>query len=124
MLHTPREEDMARVLGVHEIELVPGTDPEEFERAAAAVLAAGSPDGWRTRFLKGERGPRTDHYLMLLEIDSLEERNRYYPAEGQVAEDVMNEYDRDHPDEAAAWDRLFPMIVDMSAATDYVDLTD
>lgn len=114
---------MARVLGVHEIELTAGTDPEEFERAAAAVFAARSPDGWVTRFMKGERGQRAGHYLMLVEIGSIEERNRYYPAEGRVAEDVMNEYDRNHPEEAAAWDRLTPMIVDLSAATDYVEIT-
>lgn len=36
---TRKEELMSRVLGVHEIQLKPGTDPEEFERAAAEVAS-------------------------------------------------------------------------------------
>ena len=75
---------MSRVLGVHEIELVPGTDPEAFEQAAAEVVSSAQPNGWRTLVLKGERGPRSGKYLMIFEIDSLELRDRLYPEEGHA----------------------------------------
>ena len=50
---TCEEGTMSRVLGVHEIELVPGTDPEAFEQAAAEVVSSAQPNGWRTLVLKG-----------------------------------------------------------------------
>jgi hypothetical protein len=113
---------MARVWGVHEIELVPGTDPDDFERAAAAVVGAASPDGWRSRIMKGERGPRSGQYLLLFEIDSLQQRDQFYPAEGVASDEANAEFDRAHPEAAAAWDRLAAMIVDLSDATDYLEI--
>ena len=88
---------MSRVLGVHEIELKPGTDPEEFERAAAEVASTVQPEGWRTLVLKGERGPRSGNYLMIFEIDSLEARNRLYPEEGHAHQEETSASTRSSP---------------------------
>jgi hypothetical protein len=43
---------MARVVGLHEIELRPGADPAEFERVAAEVVSLPMFEGWTTRLLK------------------------------------------------------------------------
>ena len=111
---------MARVLGVHEIELKLGADPEEFERAAAEVASSAQPEGWRTLVLKGERGPRSGNYLMIFEIDSLEARNRLYPEEGHPYQEEDERFDQENHESAAAWERLSAMIVNLDIATDYV----
>lgn len=111
---------MSRVLGVHEIELKPGTDPEGFERTAAEIVSSAQPEGWRTLVLKGDRGPRSGKYLMIFEIDSLEARDRLYPEEGHANQEEDERFDREHPESAAAWERLSAMIVDLNVATDYV----
>ena len=48
---------MPKVFGVHEIELQPGVDPEEYERFIAEVVAP-MPEfpGWKTHLLKGRSG--------------------------------------------------------------------
>ena len=115
---------MSRVLGVHEIELVPGTAPEAFEQAAAEVVSSAQPDGWRTLVLKGDRGPRSGKYLMIFEIDSLELRDRLYPEEGHADREENERFDHEHPESAAALERLAAMIVDLNIATDYVVLAE
>jgi hypothetical protein len=111
---------MARVLGVHEIELNPGVDPEQFEQAAAEVVSSAQPEGWRTLVLKGERGPRYGKFLMIFEIDSLEARDRYYPEEGHASNEENARFDQQHPETTAARERLLEMIVGLEVATDYV----
>jgi hypothetical protein len=54
---------MARVVGLHEIELRPEADPVEFERVAAEVVSLPMFEGWTTRLLKGERGVRAGRYF-------------------------------------------------------------
>jgi hypothetical protein len=115
---------MSRVLGVHEVQLKPGTDPEAFERAAAEVVSSVQADGWRTRVLRGERGPRSGKYLMIFEIESLEARDRYFPEEGHAHQEENERFDQEHPESAAAWERLSAMIVDLNVATDYVVIAD
>jgi hypothetical protein len=56
---------MARVVGLHEIELRPEADPVEFERVAAEVVSLPMFEGWTTRLLKGERGVRAGKYLLV-----------------------------------------------------------
>jgi hypothetical protein len=111
---------MSRVLGVHEIELKAGTDREGFERAAAELVSSAQPEGWRTLVLKGERGPRSGKYLIIFEIHSLEARDRYYPDEGHASGEENERFDQEHPESAAALERLSAMVVDLNVATDYV----
>jgi hypothetical protein len=56
---------MARVVGLHEVELRPGADPAEFERVATEVVSLPMFEGWTTRLLKGERGVRAGKYLLV-----------------------------------------------------------
>src|SRR6187200_2399509 len=62
---------MPKVFAVHEMELEPGVEPEEYERFFAEEIAPMAElPGWKTRLLKGDRGARTGKYLVLFEIES------------------------------------------------------
>jgi hypothetical protein len=100
---------MARVVGVHEIELRPGADPAEFERVAAEVVSLPMFEGWTTRLLKGERG----------EIVDPEARDRYFPAENQGSDEI-GRFDEQNRQAADAWERLHALRTDTDIATDYV----
>jgi hypothetical protein len=63
---------MARVVGLHEIELRLGADPAEIERVAAEVVSLPMSEGWTTRLLKGEQGVCAGKYLLVFDIVDLE----------------------------------------------------
>lgn len=111
---------MAKVYGIHEIELRPGADPAAFEQlfADGAELDA-SFEGWTPYLLKGERGERKGKYLVMIEIESLAARDRYAPDSGPSAE--AQELDRHVADYWARWKQLatVPDGVD-DVFTDYV----
>ncbi|MDF0732195.1 hypothetical protein P0Y43_15875 [Pseudomonas entomophila] len=52
--------------------------------------------GWSWTLLRGLRGERTGQYLMLFEIDSVEQRDRYIGADGNKTEQARRFW-RDHP---------------------------
>ena len=80
---------MARVFGLHEIELHPGVQEEDFEDFFAKEMATGPIfPGWRIRLLKGDRGVREGKYLVLFEIESAEARDRFAPASDQSNEET------------------------------------
>src|SRR5215211_3637850 len=57
----------------------PGVEPDDYERFFAEEIATVVLPGWKTHLLKGDRGERAGKYLVLLEIESLEARDRYFP---------------------------------------------
>ncbi|MEV6830996.1 hypothetical protein [Amycolatopsis sp. NPDC051102] len=64
-----------------------GVTPEEFEtfvRGEGVHLPL--YPGWRWTLLRGLRGERTGQYLMLYEIESAEQRDRYVTARGEQTE--------------------------------------
>lgn len=64
---------MAKVLGLHELELYPNVQQEEFERYFRDAFApAPWYPGWRINFLRADRGAKVGTYLFLFEIDSEE----------------------------------------------------
>lgn len=82
---------MAKVLGMHTLELKPGCDPKEFEefmRSEALPVYRKVP-GQTGHLLKGDRGERAGKYLLLVELESPERRDQIYPTEGGVADDVQ-----------------------------------
>lgn len=85
---------MAKVLGLHSIELKPGVSEQEFEefiRTEVIPLYRQVP-GQTTHLLKGDRGKRSGKYLVLVELESTERRDHIYPPVGDgwgVAEDVL-----------------------------------
>jgi hypothetical protein len=110
---------MAGVLGVHEIDLGPGADPAEFERLAAAVVAQPAPAGMKVRVLKGERGARTGQYVVIIEMDSLEVRNHFFPVEHEDSTELLAYFEA-NPAAAGAWRRFIGFEPSTDVDTDYV----
>ena len=114
---------MPKVFGLHEIELQPGVEPEEYERVFAEEIASSfTLPGWKIQLLKGERGTRDGKYLVLLEIESLEARDRYFPRPGEESEEFTRFLEQ-HPETAAAfekWQKMGPYGSKTDIATDYV----
>jgi hypothetical protein len=110
---------MARVYSLQEIELRPGVDPAEFVRMFEAEVAP-SPTlpGLKVRLLKGNRGARDGKFLVLLEMENEETRDRYFPGEGERSEEFRR-FNEQHPDTAAAWAKVYSSRLE-PVITDYV----
>jgi hypothetical protein len=113
---------MAKVLGIHEVELPGGADAAEFERRAAAVRGETWPGGIRFRFFKADRGRRDGQYLMLIEIDSVEVRDGVFPIGGEDPPEVVAFLEA-HPTAGEVWDRLESYVPSINDGTDYVEIT-
>jgi hypothetical protein len=111
---------MPKVFGLHEIELRPGVDPAEYERVFAEEVAS-SPTlpGWRASLLKGDRGARAGKFLVLIEMDSVEARDRYFPEPDSESEEFRR-FMEQHPDAAAALQKLWTLESRPDNVTDYV----
>ena len=111
---------MAKVYGIHEIELRPGADPAAFEQLFAEGAGLPGPEGWKAFLLKGERGARKGKYTMLVEIDSLAARDRYMPDSGPTAE--AQELDQQVGDFWARWQQFTVIPGEGDIFTDYVTI--
>jgi hypothetical protein len=82
---------MAKVFGMHALELLPDSDENEFEEFMRKdfLPSYSRVSGQTARLLKGDRGERTGKYLVLIELESPERRDQIYPSEGVVADDVQ-----------------------------------
>jgi hypothetical protein len=79
---------MAKVLGMHMIDLRPGVRGEELERFFREKVAPFPAfPGWKMSLLKGDRGDREGRYLVLIEMESVEARNRFASTSGQPSEE-------------------------------------
>jgi hypothetical protein len=66
-------------------------EPDEYERFFAEQVAPTVElQGWKTHLLRGDRGERAGKYLVLLEIESLEARDRYFPRPGEESESSLS----------------------------------
>jgi hypothetical protein len=89
---------MAKVYGMHMIALKPGVKAEEFEKfVVEEVYSLPMFEGQEGYLLKGDRGDREDKYLWLMEIESVENRDRYYPSPGKTAEEA-DQFVESHPE--------------------------
>jgi hypothetical protein len=96
---------MPKVFRVHEIELRPEVDPSDYERYFAQEVASGlSLPGWTMRLLKADRGPRSGKCLVLLEMEIVEARDRYFSAEGEPSKE-FRQFLEQSPDWAATWEK-------------------
>jgi hypothetical protein len=118
---------MTRVFGLHEIELHPGVKEEDFENFVLNEMStAPMYPGWSMRLLKGERGERKGKYLLLIDIESLEARDRFAPAPDKGSEETA-QFDQEHKDEVEPlfqkWNTFSPtQIGQNSNYTDYLVL--
>jgi hypothetical protein len=109
---------MAKVYGLHEIELRPGADPAAFEQLVASAAELENLEGWTSYLLKGERGERKGKYMLLFEIESLAARDRYAPDSGPSAELV--ELIRQAASFWERWRELATSPAEDTVFTDYV----
>jgi hypothetical protein len=78
---------VAKVIGIREVMLRPNVRIEDFERfLVEKYLPAWRLPGMRSSVLKGVRGDREGRYLNLIEFDTVETYDRYYPAYGAESE--------------------------------------
>jgi hypothetical protein len=97
---------MAKVFGLHEIELSPGVTNEEYERfVREKVTSLANFPGWNWYLLKGDRGQRDGKYLLLLEIESVAARDRFAPMPDQESEEARK-FAEAHPEDAAVYAEL------------------
>ncbi len=81
---------MAKVLGIHELELKSGASGDKFERFfREEVLSGPSLPGVRLQLLKGERGVREGKYLVITEIDSQAVRDQHFPLDGEASAEAQ-----------------------------------
>jgi hypothetical protein len=114
---------MAKVLGIREVELNPGVSAEEFERFAVdAVARVPQGSGLRIYVVKGDRGDKAGTYLWITEIDSVEVRDRYWPAPDQPSEEGVKL--SPPADVMEQWQRLVaPGTAGTYGFTDYVEVS-
>jgi hypothetical protein len=97
---------MDKVYGMHEVELRSGVKGEDFEKFFREEYAPSfQPEGtWTVHLIKGDRGARADKYLVMYEIASVEERDRYVQASVTPSTAVQRELE---PSPAtAAWQKI------------------
>ncbi len=76
------------VLGVHDVELAAGIEPDEFERFVQERFVPAwreFRDGMRLVLTKGDRGQRKAKYQLVYVFDSVATRNRHFPENGEQA---------------------------------------
>jgi hypothetical protein len=85
---------MAKVFGIHMIGLRPNVTAEDFERfVVEEIPPTGLFPGVQQHLLKGDRGDREGKYLLLFEFESVEARDRLFPAPDQVSEEAQRHID-------------------------------
>ncbi len=112
---------MGKILGLHPLELKPGADGAELERLVREDLA---PRHQQLRqqlsLMKGDRGAGAGKYMLVIEIESVAERDRIFGSgdrEGQLSEDALTALDLSHP----IWEKLSTLVVTFPSPefTDY-----
>jgi hypothetical protein len=74
---------MAKLYGIHEIELKPGVKEEDFEEFMVEQVYA-LPWPCEFTLLKGDKGERDGKYLVLMVFESTEARDRWDPVSGWI----------------------------------------
>jgi hypothetical protein len=101
---------MAKVYGLHRLQLREGVKPEEFEKFVIQEwYALPQPEGTSSCLLKGVKGRDEGKYLLMIEVESVERYKQLYPSE------EIQQWLQTH---AAVWDKLQSMT--MRIYTDYV----
>jgi hypothetical protein len=86
-----REEPaMPKVFGIHELVTKPDIDAAAFERFLTdEALPALRLPGTAVYILKGDRGERSGHYLLVFEFESVATRDRLFPAPDTTGPDTQ-----------------------------------
>ncbi len=114
---------MAKVFGLHTLELKTGVDEKEFE---AFITQEVTPlyqrvPGQIAYLMKGDRGERSGKYLIVIELESPQTRDQIYPSKGD-SWGLSEEAEHVLADTEPIWEKLSTFVVDFPDAhfTDYV----
>ena len=101
---------MSRVVGIHQLTLKEGIASEAFEKffKEEFIVLGADLSGVKSSLFKGDKGNREGEYMMLVEFESVETRDRLFPRSGEV------------PKEAQSSFRIFDYV--SSDWTDYVEI--
>jgi hypothetical protein len=81
---------MSKVFGMHMIALLPGVKAEDFENfVLEEVYPVLNLEVWNYYLLKGDRGDREGKYLWMIEVESVEARDRFFPSPGEMSKEVQ-----------------------------------
>ena len=81
---------MAKVFGIHQIELKADANAAEFEQFVRDEYnALPSYPGWQVFIVKGDRGDNVGKYLYIFEIESVETRDRDVPGDGTFSPELQ-----------------------------------
>lgn len=108
---------MAKLFGLHLVELKPGVGDQDFITFFNKVYAPfGARLGWKGSALKVDRGERIGRLAFIWEIDSVEDRDRYTPDPEHISEEGIQLLGPEF-DEA---NKLFDKFVASETVTHYV----
>jgi hypothetical protein len=104
---------MAKLLGMHTVELKPGVNAKEFEEFVTndVLPLYGKIPGQSAHLLQGDRGDRVRKYLVMIEIESPELRDQIYPLKDDGWE-VSEEVEKILEDTDPIWDKLMSFVVE------------
>jgi hypothetical protein len=75
---------MSRLVCIHDLEVIPGINEADFKDFFInEMIPTWALFDWKLTLLKGDRGQRTGKYALLIEIKSIEDRDRWTPEEEQ-----------------------------------------
>ncbi|AYH14045.1 hypothetical protein GMW39_11130 [Pectobacterium parmentieri] len=122
---TSGQENVARVVGIHNLALRSGVAPETFEKFINDnIHRVEDYPGWKFHMLKGEGGNRLDQYVVMLEIESLASLNSFHP-ELDVSTEKALTFVREHADTECMYDE-WRALASFSGApqiyTDYITI--
>lgn len=84
---------MAKVYGIHVVELNRGVTPAAFEQFVVTRFLPALPfdktPGVKASLLRADRGARLNEYVFLFEFDSVATRDRYFPEPQRVSEELL-----------------------------------
>jgi len=96
--------------------------PEEYEQGFAKEIASfANLPGWKAYLVKADRGEQVGKFALLVEIESIESRDRYYPRENEESEEGRRFWE-EHPDSAAVLEKYAAFLFTPHRHTDYVVL--
>lgn len=109
---------MAKVYGIHVVELNEGITPEFFEKFVRETFLPALPlkatPGVKASLLKADRGERMNKYVWLFEFDDVQTRDRYFPQANTASPELL-ELIRPLREISQVWDRA-----SRRSKTDYV----
>ncbi len=116
---------MAKVFGMHKLELKPGVNGMEFENFICneVIPIYSKIPGQTLHLLKGDKGERNGKYMLLIEIASPERRDEIYPLpEGTTTEEVQQLVG----DVSHVWEKFSSFVDEFPdpTVTDYVMVSD